>query len=137
MNWKRILLAALAVFVVIELTDLIIHGGMLSETYKLLESNGVIRPEAEMSSFMWVMVLTTLVFSFFFAFIFAKGYEGKGILEGIRFGVYIGFFFVFVGMFNNFAVYPIPYSLTWIWIIAGFVQLILAGVAVSLIYKPK
>jgi len=137
MNWKRLLLTALAVFIALQLTDFIIHSGMLSETYSLLQNNGVFRPEAEMTDYMWVMIVTTIVFSFFFAFIFARGYEGRGLLEGVRYGIYVGFFVVFVSSFNSFVIYPLPYSLAWIWIISGFIQMIIAGVVASLIYKPK
>jgi hypothetical protein len=84
-----------------------------------------------------VEIVMTVVFSFFFTYIFVKGHEGKGILEGVRYGIVIGFFWVFVNSYNAFVIVPIPYGLVWYWIISGFIQTIIAGILVALIYKPK
>jgi hypothetical protein len=81
--------------------------------------------------------VTMAVFAFFFTFIFAKGYERKGLMEGIRFGVYMALFTFFVASFEQFIVYPIPYQLVWYWILAGLVQSVLMGVVAALVYKPK
>ena len=74
---------------------------------------------------------------FFFVLIFAKGYEARGILEGVRYGFYIGMLFVFVMSFNQFAVYNIPYTLVWYWIILGIIQMIINGIVAALVYKPR
>lgn len=137
MNWKRLLLAALGAYIVIQVTDFIFHAGILSETYRLLQERGIFRPEAQMAGYTWVMIVTVIVFSFFFALIFAKGYEGRGIMEGVRYAIYVGFLFYFVNSFQSFVIYPISYSLTWIWILAGFIQLIIAGIVMAAIYRPK
>ncbi len=137
MNWKRLFLAALAGYIFLQLSDFVFHGSMMSQTYEALAQSGVFRPEAEMIQYTWLMLLTGIVFSFFFTFIFARGYEGKGISEGIRFGLYITLFWVFVNAFNSFAIYPLPYSLAWMWILIGFIQMIIMGIIVSLVYKPK
>jgi hypothetical protein len=83
------------------------------------------------------MFITGAVFSFFFAYIFAKGYEGRGMGEGIRFAIIITFFYYFVVAFDQFVTYPIPYGLTWIWIFTGFIQAVIFGILAALIYKPK
>jgi hypothetical protein len=137
MNWKKLLLAALAAFVLLQLTDFLVHGKLLEGYYEGLSAQGVFRSEAEMSGYMWVEILMTALFSLFFTYIFVKGYEGKGILEGVRYGIIIGFFWKYINAYNAFVILPISYGLVWYWIISGFVQLILAGILVSLIYKPK
>ncbi|MDI6779719.1 MAG: hypothetical protein QME25_05945 [Bacteroidota bacterium] len=88
---------------------------------------------------MWIMWLTGFIFSFFFTFIYTKGCEGKGIFEGIRYGLYIGLMMVIPMAYNQYAVYPIPYSIAWQWFVFGMVQYILLGITVSLIYRgtPK
>jgi hypothetical protein len=137
MNWKRLLWAALAAFILLQLTDFLIHGIMLGGHYQNLSTQGIFRTEAEMSGYMWVKILMNVLFSFLFTYIFIKGYEGKGILEGIRYGIIIGFFWKYINAYSAFVILPISYGLVWYWIISGFVQLILAGILVSLIYKPK
>ncbi|MEE9555605.1 MAG: hypothetical protein V3W18_15060 [candidate division Zixibacteria bacterium] len=137
MDFKKVIIATIVVFIALVVTELIIHSGILGGSYGPLAEQGVFRPDDQMKSYMWVMIINGLVFSFFFVFIFAKGYEGKGCAEGIRYGIYIGFFWIFVNSFNSFAIYQIPYSLVWYWIIFGFIQTIIYGIIASLIYKPK
>lgn len=136
MNWKRLFLAALAAYVVIQILALLIHGVILQGFYQNLIRQGVFRSEAEMSGFIWVEFTMTALFALLFTYIFAKGYEGRGIMEGVRYGIIIGFFWNYVSAYMTFVYFPIPYALVWYWIVTGFIQSILAGVAVSLIYKP-
>jgi hypothetical protein len=137
MNVKRFWLAFIAVLVLLFLTDWVVHGGILMSAY---ESEGVkkaFRSTEEMQSKMWIMWVMYLVWAFFFTFIFVKGYENKGIMEGVKFGIYIGLFYSLVSAYGSYAVYPIPYSLAFQWFIFGLIQSIIFGIAVALIYKPK
>lgn len=54
------------------------------------------RSMEEIQSKMWVGYLMDLVRSFFFTFLFVKGYKNKGIMEGVRFGIYVCFFYIMV-----------------------------------------
>jgi len=83
------------------------------------------------------MYITAFVFSFLFIYIFTKGYEGKGVAEGIRYGLIIGLLMLVVGMFNQYAVYPIPLNLTIQWFIYGLIQFIIVGIVAALIYRPE
>ena len=86
---------------------------------------------------MWIMYILDLVWSFFFVFFFVKGYENKGIIEGLRFGLYIAIFFNLVNVYGQFTVYPIPYYLALQWFLYGLVQALILGAAAALVYKPK
>jgi hypothetical protein len=97
----------------------------------------VFRPEEEMMGKMWVMWVADLVWSFFFVFIFVKGYQNRGIMEGIRYGIYIGLFFSFVYAYGSYTMYPLPYSLILQWFLIGLVQTIILGIVTAVIYKPK
>jgi hypothetical protein len=135
MNWKKLWIAFIVVYVVYQITNLIIHSVILMGFYDQLSIDGVFRSAADMPG--WVFWITAIVFSFFFVFIFAKGYENRGIGEGIRYGFYVGMLFFFVGSFDQFVTYPLPYSLAWYWIILGVIQAIICGVVAALVYKPK
>lgn len=137
MNWKRFWPAVLLVYVAYAATTFIIHSLILGGYYMEPDVQGAWRPEAQMSAYSWVRFVTMAVFAFFFTFIFAKGHERKGVMEGIRFGIYIGLFTFFVTSFNQFIIYPIPYAVVWYWIIAGLVQSVLMGIIAALAYKPK
>jgi hypothetical protein len=113
MNMKKMVLAFLVVFVLFEVMDYVIHGVILSPVYAQLAH--IWRPD--MMSKMWIMALSTLVMSFMFVYIFIKGYENKGVGEGIRFGIAAGLFMNFIGMFSQYVMYPIPLSLAIEWFV--------------------
>lgn len=133
MNWKRFWLAVIVVFIVYEILTWIIHTPILGRIY--MELQHLWRPD--MMDKMWIMYITAFIFSFLFVFIFTKGYEGKGVAEGARYGLYIGLLMNIVGMFNQYVVYPIPLSLTLQWFFYGMIQFIIIGIVAASIYKPK
>jgi len=137
MNWKKFWPAAILVYLAYAATTLVIHSVILGGYYMRPDVLSAIRPEAEINTYAWVRFLTMAVFAFFFTFIFAKGREGKGVMEGIRFGIYIALFTFFVASFEQFIIYPIPYAVVWYWIIAGLVQSVLMGLIAALVYKTK
>ncbi len=137
MNWKRFWLTALLVFIGFEITNIVIHGFLMMGIYNSEPVKSAFRPEEMMNRYMWVMHVTGLVYCFFFTFFFVKGYENKGLVEGIRFGFYVGLFYTYVSTFNEFVLFSIPYSLAWYWILEGVVQSILLGLLAAAIYRPK
>ncbi len=131
MNIKRFMLASIAVFIVIQAIDWLVHGVLLSRWY--VEFQNVWRPG--MIDLMWVMVLGSLFFSFMFVFIFTKGYEGKGIIEGARYGLLIGLLMYVSGMLGQYVMYPIPLGMALIWVGYGIVEMVIAGIAAAAIYR--
>ena len=132
MNIKRFILASIAVFVTFQVLDFVIHGLILMSTYQSLAH--LWRPD--MMSLMWIMYLSSFFMSFMFVYIFTKGYENRGIMEGLRFGVVIGLFMNVVGMFSQYAMYPIPFSLTIQWLLYGMAEFIIAGIVAAAVYRP-
>jgi hypothetical protein len=136
MNTKRLLLAALVVYILLEVLNYLINGVILASTYQMEGVKEAFRPEAEMNGMMWIMYVVDIIWAFFFTFFFAKGYEGKGIMEGIRFGLYIGLFWGLVSAYSNYVVIPIPYFLALQWFLSTLIVSIILGVAAALVYKP-
>lgn len=133
MNTKKFLLASLAVFVTFQILDYVTRNLLLVSVYESIQE--VFRPE--MMDKMWIMYLTGAIFSLLFVYIFTKGYEGKGIAEGAKYGLIIGLFVSLTGSYNQYVVYPLPYSLALKWFLYGTIELIIAGVVLALVYKPK
>ena len=136
MNTKKLIIAVLAVFVLLEATGYLIHRVLLSSTYMEETISKVFRPMAEMDAMMWRLMVADFVFSCFFAFIFVKGYQNKGIMEGVRYGVYIALFMNFSASVAQNVVYPVPFTLALQWFIYGSIQMVLLGVVTAFIYKP-
>ena len=132
MNWKKFWIAFIVLYITGMVLNMIIHLFILGPVYDQLQHIW----RQDMDRYMWVNYVTALFYTFFFVYIFAKGYEGKGIMEGVRYGLIIWGFYSIPVTYGQFMAYPIPYSLVWQWLIADLVVLIIIGIVLSLIYKP-
>ena len=137
MNVKKFVYAFIAVFVLLEITNYLVHGIILADTYMSEELKTVFRSQEDVMVMMWLMYVMDLIWSFFFVFFFVKGYENKGIMEGLRFGLYIGLFMYLTSSFGMYTILPVPFSLALAWFIYGLIQSLLMGLIAALIYKPK
>ena len=134
MNWKKILIAFIVVYIVGMIYNYLVHGMLLAGSYQALDS--VWRPQADMQKLMWVNFITGTFISFFLVYIFVKGYEGRGIMEGVRYGIVMWAFVSIPMSFGQYMVYPLPYSLIWKWLISDLIIFVITGVILALIYKP-
>ena len=132
MNPKRFIITSLVVFLAFEIIDAIVHMGILSKAY---ESIHLWR--TDMMSKMWIMHLGSIILAFLFTYIFIKGYENKGIAEGLRYGGIIGLFANIPYGFYSYAMYPLPFSLCIQWFIYGMIEFIICGLIAAAIYKPS
>lgn len=134
MNVKRFALACVVVYVVYQVLSFIINVYILGDTYLALAS--VWRPEAEMMSKMWILFLTSAVWTVLFCYIFTRGYENKGVMEGVRYGLMIGLFIGIPFSYESYAIYPITLGLAHTWAILAVVISIVCGAVLAAIYKP-
>ena len=134
MNCKRYFIGSLVVFVVLFALEFLVHAvifkGMYSEHLELM------RPQAESGSFAWAMILGFLILAFGFCFIFIKGYQGKGVAEGIRYGLYIGVTFSISTNLTTYAIFPLPGAWILAWCIYYPILSMILGAIFAAIYKP-
>jgi membrane protease YdiL (CAAX protease family) len=72
------------------------------------------------------------------AYIYAKGYDGgSGVVEGARFGVLVGIFIAAIFAGVNYATLNIGRRHSLELAIAGFVEWMLVGIVIGLVYKPS
>jgi len=130
---KKMLIGFVAVFLTLEVLEFLIHGVILMSTYTAMQ--GVWR--ADMMAKMWVLHVVKLITAFFFVIIFSKGYENKGIMEGIRYGFYLGMIVASGFGLGTYASFPIPHGLALHWFVLTLIEYIIAGVVVALVYGRK
>jgi len=135
MNVQRYAIGSIAVFIFLLVAELVFHGVILSGCYD--EYTHLIRPGFLSSWYAIWLFLGYLIFSFGFCFIFTKGYENKGFGEGIRYGLYIAFAFAVSSILIAYAVCSIPAELVVSWIVGYLIIMILAGIIIAAIYRPK
>jgi hypothetical protein len=131
-NHKRLLTGVLALFVYIWVTDFLIHGVLLSKLYA--QTAHIWRPGMDKGEGLGFMFASQVLTSAMFMFIFAKGYQKLGLIEGVRYGFVI-WLFTMGGTFMQYAVYPITREIFLAWTITSLVQCLLGGVLAALVYK--
>jgi len=134
MNLKRFVLACVAVYLVYQVLSFVINMFVLADTYAALSH--VWRPEAEMMSKMWITFLTSAVWTVLFCYIFTRGYEGKGVMEGVRYGLLMGLFYGITVSYESYMAYPITLGLAHAWAILTVVMSVVAGAVLAAIYRP-
>ena len=132
---KKFWIAFVVVFVAMNALNFVQHDLLLGATYRSPEVAAIMRPEGE--QIMWIHFVTALVFSFFFTLIFSKGYRGTGILEGLRYGIFIGCLVAVPNAYDYFAVLPIPYHLALGWFLYGMAEYTIMGLVVAAMYGKK
>ncbi len=135
MKNKTFWIGFVAVFVVMQAFGYLVHEIGLSDTYASLAS--VFRPKAEMDSMMWMMMIGGAVSLLLFCYIFTLGHEGKGVMEGVRYGTLMGVFLSIPMSVDHYVIYPLTGELAVIWFVAGVIGLIIAGAVFAAIYKPS
>lgn len=126
---KKVWLGFVAVFVTLEILDYVVNTLVLGSLY-----SSITIWRADMNSKMWIFSLVTLVGSFFLSFIFSKGYEGKGMPEGVRYGLYTGIWLNVGKAYGTYAMIAIPYALALEWFLYGVVEYIVAGMVLATIF---
>ena len=137
MNYMRIVLAGVCAFVAYMAT-----GGVMFASFPALKKEhmkypAVYRSHEGVMRMMPVAMLALLVSTMVIAVIWAKMYPaGAGWMQGLEFGALVGVFFEGVFVLHNWANLNIGGKLTAQQSAAYFVEWLVAGIVISLLYKP-
>jgi len=130
---KKFWLAFIAVFVTAEIVNFLVNGLLLMQDWQATQNLW----RSNMMSYMWVFHVLMVIGAFFFTFIFAKGYEGKGVMEGVRYGLYIGIWLSMGMAYGTYAMIAMPYGLALKWFLYGIVQYVIMGIVTAMVYGKK
>jgi hypothetical protein len=131
MNMKRLFWAGILVFVVSQILEFLVHGVLLRSMYEATKS--VWRPD--MMDKVWLFRVSGFITSFLLTYIFAKGYEGKGIGEGFRFGLVLGLFVSVPMSLGMYGMLAVPAALAFWWFVAGMIGTVILGLVLAAVYR--
>ena len=135
MNYARIALAAVAATVFDAVYGFLVYGMLLAPEFAGYP--GVYRSNEAGMAYLPLMFAGLFIAIVATAIIYAKGYEGgSGVAEGARFGFLLGVFVVFAFASVNYAVLNIGRRLAVMTAAAGFVEWLVIGTIIGLVYKP-
>ena len=138
MNWRRLVAAAFAALV-----TYFVYGGVtfgllpwLMEEYRKYPA--VYRPAEGIQKLFPVGIAATFVAILVVAVLYARGLKGSGGAgQGARFGALLGIFAVCGFVLHNYVNLNIGLKLTLEQAAAYFLEWLLVGLVIGLIYKPR
>jgi hypothetical protein len=134
MNYGRLAGAAVAAAVVDFFYGFLVYGMALRTEFERYPA--IYRP-GEDTSRLPILFLGLLIGMSAAAYIYAKGYEGgSGMAEGLRFGAAVGVLVVGYVAIVSYAVMNIGRKIAVSMAVAGFVEWIVLGAVIGLVYKP-
>jgi hypothetical protein len=137
MNYTRIALAALGATVAYFVLGGILFAALPSLQKEFMKYPAVYRSKDDMKRVMPMGMISILVGIFVVAVLYAMAYPaGGGVLDGARFGALIGVFAVCGFALHNHMLLNVGLKLTIGQAISSFVQWLVVGIVISLIYAP-
>ena len=134
MNFKRLVIAIVVIYFVSYGIAMLYSEVIFADQFD--EFNGLMRPGAQSGIYMIAMLAGYLVMTCLFCFIFTKGYENKGLAEGLRYGLLIGVLLAAVD-WNYGISLPLSMGLVVLNTILSIIIWTVAGLILAAIYKPK
>lgn len=137
-NYARIALAFLGATVAYFVCGFIMFGALPAMKSEFMKYPNVYRSQDAMMKAMPYNVVAILISIVVVVVLYARIYPaGGGIASGIYLGVLIGIFSVCTFVLHNYATLNIGVTLTLYEGITYFVQWVIVGAAIGLIYKPS
>jgi len=134
MNWKKFSFTSIAAFIFIFFWGWLYNGVLLKDV--LAQAQSLFRPREEiMGLFQWI-VIGDAGLALSFVMIYASGFAGGGIAAGVRLGIMLEILAVSARCMI-YATQPFPAKLLVLASIGGFIEMIVTGIMVGAIYKPK
>jgi hypothetical protein len=129
-SMKKLLLAIVGAYIVLMLTNYLVHEVWLMSDYAAIPASH--RSTAGIMHRFWVMAVGQFFFAALFAYIYTRGAEKKPwMVQGIRYGILIAFLTVIPTALGEYVVYIVPYQLAIKWMVAGGIQLLIMGLIVA------
>lgn len=132
-NSVRYLAGGFAIFLIFQICDFIIHRFLIWNQFTSLSNIW----RSDVMSHMWIMYAGSFIFSYLMMYIFIKGFEDRGVLEGVRFGILFGTVTAGMAALYQYILYPLPLALAVQWFCYQLVKFIIAGIAAGAIYRPE
>jgi hypothetical protein len=127
---KKLALATVAAYIVLMLTNYLIHSVLLMSDYAAIPDSH--RNPAGIMHRFWAMLIGQFFFAVMFTYIYSRGAERKPWLaQGFRYGIIMTFMTVVPYSLSEYVVYIVPYQLAIKWMVLGGIQLIILGMVVA------
>ncbi len=136
MNLSRVALAGFVAWVAFCAIGFLAHAVVLNDLYAAHAA--IMRPEADANARLIPAFALSLLGMLAFAYAYAKGYEGgKGIQEGLRYGVLVGVMLIAFVVIWDYMTYPLSRTLLFALVVDDIIEFAIYGMIVGTVYKPR
>ncbi len=132
MNVQRFVFAVIGAFIFVFAFEFLWHGFLMMGMYEATSS--VWRPEEEAK--MGYIFASQLLFAVVFAYIYTLIGKHIACKRVIAFGFFAGLLLA-VPELGTYCYLPIPLTISLMWMLAGFLKCLGAGMTIAAIYKEK
>ena len=132
MNTQKYLISSIAAGVWLFVYGFVVNAIVLGDYWATTSGAQLMRPEG--TEVMWAIALSCLLQGLALGFIFTRGYEGKGLGEGVRFGLLIAWF-IAAWYLLWYGLQPVVLGETFVAMIVDGIMYIGAGVVLASLYK--
>lgn len=132
MNFLRFLRAVITVYILYEIIGYYAHNSLLCDCYAELEE--LWRPD--MKQKMNYTFIADFVFTTLFVVIYTRWVKNHTVLTGIVFGLTFSLISI-TNIVNQYVMYPLSKHMTVLWILTAILQMLVSGLSVGMIYRPK
>ncbi|MFQ5347417.1 MAG: hypothetical protein ACE5ED_06190 [Rhodothalassiaceae bacterium] len=132
MNIPRLIAAIVAAYIVLFVLAMLFYEMLFAEQFavfgQLMGGEGA---EPGIWAYLGYLLQVVMV-----AILFVKGYENKGVGEGVRFGVLAGLLLGAVDFTWGVHLAAVPTGTAFLSGVVSFVMWLIAGIVLALVYKP-
>lgn len=134
LNLPRFVLAVVLIYLAMWAMAGLLHQMIFPDVAKQL--SGLMREGFAGSVFFYWQLVGYLVLVVFFALIFTYGYEGRGLPEGVRYGILMG---VLLGAADFVWMIGFPVSLgnAFLFFLTDVIMWTVAGIILAIFYRPS
>ena len=134
MNFARIAAAAVIAWIVSIAIGYVVNTFLFADLFAA--NRALLRPEAAIMTNLPLGFALMLVGFFAFSYAYAKGYEGGGTVEGIRFGVLVAIMIDCFAIVWQYVMTPLSGALVMATLLDYIVEFSVYGAIVGTVYQP-
>ena len=129
---KNIIVGTIAVFITTMVFGFLVFGMALENFYMENIGDVVVRPQGE--ELMEWLAIAQLIMAYAFVWIWSQAVNGSGMMEGVRYGLFVGLFLGATEMIF-YAFMPMAKNVMFVNFAGDVVMMIVAGIVLSLVWS--
>ena len=136
-NGKKLFSTSVAIFAAVTAVDAVMNILVLDKQYETFSA--LWRSAVRVKELFPLLFLGQAVFSCFFAWIYAQGFEPEkpALPQGLKFGLYVWPIFAVAGNLTAAPFINIPLRFFAFWMATGLIDCLVAGLVAARFYRPK